>query len=371
MLMPTIPNGLRELLEARFPGAEVVSAAALAPDTGAGDTLKAEGYGSPLRIVLREGGRERTVVFHTARSDVFGHDRRADRGGEMLLAWDTFGLVPGQARALDVGAVLRGGRLASLADAGEFWLLTEWAPGRTYADDLRRVAEEGSCGEGDRARVEALARWAAALHAERLDGPERYRRAVRDLLGHGEGIFGMVDGYPEGVPAAPPSRLRAIEERCLAWRWRLRGLSRRLSRTHGDFHPFNVVFRPPSPSEDGTRFTLLDASRGGKGDPSDDLTALSVNYVFFAAERREAWERGLGPLWRRFWAGYLDATGDREALLTAPPFLAWRALVLASPRFYPQLGAEARDLLLGLAERALDLGRLDLDLPGALLGGGA
>ncbi|HSN15403.1 MAG TPA: phosphotransferase, partial [Anaeromyxobacteraceae bacterium] len=176
---------------------------------------------------------------------------------------------------------------------------------------------------------------------------------------------------PAGVPAAPAARLRAIEERCLAWRWRLRDLSRRLSRTHGDFHPFNVVFRPPSAGEDGTGFTLLDASRGGKGDPADDLTALSVNHVFFAAERRGSWQRGLGPLWRRFWDVYLVATGDREALETAPPFLAWRALVLASPRFYPGLSAPARDLLLTLAERALDAGRLDLDLPGALLGGGA
>jgi len=115
----------------------------------------------------------------------------------------------------------------------------------------------------------------------------------------------------------------------------------------------------------------LDASRGGKGDPADDLTAMAVNYVFFAAEHRAAWARGLGPLWRRFWSRWLEATGDADALLVAPPFLAWRALVVSSPRFYPHLGAPARDLLLALAERALDAGRLDLDLPEALLREGA
>ena len=93
-----------------------------------------------------------------------------------------------------------------------------------------------------------------------------------------------------------------------------------------------------------------------------------MNYVFFAAEHRGAWARGLGPLWRRFWDGYLAASGDAEVLETAPPFLAWRALVVASPRFYPHLAAPARDLLLSLAERALDAGRLDLDLPDRLLG---
>jgi hypothetical protein len=359
MLMATIPNGLRDLLAARFPGAEIVSAVELAPDAGASETLKAEGYGAPLRIVLRErGGRERAVVFHTARSDVFGHDRRADRAGEVLLAWDTFQLVPGQARALDVGAVLRGGRLASLADAGEFWLLTEWAPGATYADDLRRVAAEGASGEADRARAEALARWAARLHRERLDGPDRYRRAVRDLLGHGEGIFGMVDGYGPDVPGAPPERLRRIEEACLAWRWRLRRREHRLARTHGDFHPFNVVF------EEGTRFTVLDASRGCAGDPADDVTAMAVNYPFFAAARPEAWERGTGPLWWLFWATYLEESGDGEMLEVLAPWLAWRCLVVASPRFYPRLPAEARDRMLRLAERALDADAFDPAMAG-------
>jgi hypothetical protein len=203
------------------------------------------------------------------------------------------------------------------------------------------------------------------LHGERRDEPGAWRRAVRDLVGAGEGIFGIVDGYPEDTPAAPPQRLQALEERCLAWRWRLRARPRRLARTHGDFHPFNILFRPGG---GGLGLALLDASRGGQGDPADDVTALAVNYVFFAAERRAAWRPALALLWRRFWEVYLAGTGDPGVLDTAPPFLAWRALVVACPRFYPGLGAPARDLLLGLAERALDAGRLDLDLPDRLLG---
>ena len=43
----------------------------------------------------------------------------------------------------------------------------------------------------------------------------------------------------------------------------------------------------------------------------------------------------------------------------AAPWLAWRALVIASPRFYPDLPAAAREALLGLAERALGAERFD------------
>jgi hypothetical protein len=368
------PEGLAALADRLFPGAVVVRAERLLPDAAGApsEEEKALGYGEPLKVTVRErDGRTHALVFRTQASNEYGHDRRADRVEGAILAYDVFGEIPGHARALDVGLVGRDGRLVSLRGAGEPYLVTDWAEGTLYAEDLRRVAREGVARPLDLARCEALAGWLAALHAGKLDDPVAWRRAVRDLLGHGEGIFGIVDGYPEDAPAAPPARLRAIEERCLAWRWRLRGLGRRLARTHGDFHPFNVVFAPADAGDGAPRFTPLDASRGGKGDPADDLTAMAVNYVFFAAEHRAAWARGLGPLWRTFWARWLAATGDREALEVAPPFLAWRALVVSSPRFYPHLGATARDLLLGLAERALDAGRLDLDLPDALLGEGA
>jgi hypothetical protein len=218
----------------------------------------------------------------------------------------------------------------------------------------------GAAAPLDLERAAALARWLAALHRPLRRDAIAWRRAVRDLLGHGEGIFGVVDAYPPGVPGASAARLQALERRCLDWRWKLRGREERLRQTHGDFHPFNLVFG------EGVRFTALDASRGGRGDPADDVTALSLNYPFFALQAPGSWERGFGPLWRRFWDAYLLASGDREILSAAPPFLAWRALVLACPRFYPDLAPEPRSALLGLAERALDEGSLDLESPEAL-----
>jgi len=397
--VPAFPEPLAALARTLFPGSELVSVERLRPDEGreraqgqpgeaaperAGGTggrepggrvsprpvaEKAIGYGDPIKVTVREpGGATRAFVFRTEVPNEFGHDRRSDRMDEALVAWDLFNRTPRHVRALDVGAVGADGRLVSLRGTGEPYLVTEWIEGSLYADDLRRIARDAEAGPLDHARAAALADYLVALHAERVDDPAAWRRAVRDLLGHGEGIFGMVDGYPEDTPAAPPGRLRAIEERCLAWRWRLRGRAGRLARTHGDFHPFNVLFRPGG---DGTALALLDASRGGRGDPADDLTALSVNYVLFAAEHRRAWGRALRGLWRGFWERWLAGARDPEALETAPPFLAWRALVVASPRFYPGLSPEARDLLLSLAERALDAGRLDLDLPDRLLGEGA
>jgi hypothetical protein len=351
-----LDEGLGRLAAALVPGGRLESVEPLTPDdaSAGGDagTAKAEGYGAPLRLtVVDPAGRRRQLVFRTMAANPFGHDRRADRFDGLVLAYDGFGRIPDHVAALDVGAIGPEGAPISLRGAGEPYLVTEFAEGRPYADDLREVAARGA-GPLDLARCDALVDWLVRLHAEPVEAPQAWRRALRDLVGHGEGIFGVVDAFGDDVPAASPARLEALEARALAWRWRLRGRAGRLRRTHGDFHPFNLLFG------EGTRFTLLDASRGGLGDPADDLVALAINYPFFALDHPRGWD-GLGPLWRRAWARYLAASGDGGLLEAVAPHLAWRALVLACPRFYPGLSPRGRDALLGLAERALDATAFD------------
>ena len=330
-----LPDGLRARLEELFPGASVVRVVALRDDESGGAEMKALGYGRPLRVELSGG---RTVVFHALRPDDFGHDRRADRVGNLVLAYDTFPRLPHHVEALDVGLVRDDGTLTSLAGTREPYLLTSWASGTLYADELRRVQQHGAT-PADVAHAEALARVLLEIHAVPGSHPGAYTRAIRDLLGHGEGIFGLVDSYEGDV--VPAARLRALEEACLAWRWKLRGQTQRLRRTHGDFHPFNILV-------DGDRVMLLDASRGSEGDPADDVACLAINYLFFAAR----------PLWDAFWRTYL-AGDTADACAAVAPFFAWRALVLASPRWYPHLAPGARERILAFAERALAAPRFD------------
>ncbi len=326
----------------------MISTEPMGPDSGATHdaSAKAAGYGKPVRVTLAgPNGERREVVFRTSISDEFGHDRRADRMANAVLAFDDFAHVPHHIEALDVGAIGPDGTLTSIR--GEPYLITSYVPGQVYAEDLRRVAREGRATALDLERLDALANYLADLHATPL-APEgaRYRRAIRDLIGHGEGIFGMIDGYP-AVTGAPPKRLQAIERACVEWRWRLHDHEHRLARTHGDFHPFNVVF------ETGTKFAILDASRGTCGEPADDVIAMAINFLLFAIDTPGAWN-GLGPLWHRFWATYLRARPDRELTSVVPPFFAWRALVVCNPRFYPSLSVEGRESLLGLVEAALE-----------------
>jgi hypothetical protein len=353
-----LAHGVNEQLRAHvsrlYPGAKVVSIEPLGPDSGAtsGATAKAAGYGLPVQIAIEENGHRREVVWRVASSNEFGHDRRADRAAAMVQAVDDFEKIPQHVRVVDVGVIGAGGELQSIRGATEHYLITTYAPGTIYAHELRRVAAERVATPSDVARVDALARYLAGLHTPIVPAGTQYRRAIRDLLGSGEGIFGIIDGYPEGVPGAPRERLREIESQCAMWRWRLRDCDDRLTRTHGDFHPFNIVF-------DGDTPTLLDASRGACGDPADDVTALAINYLLFAIDAPGAWRHGLGVLWRQLWHRYLAERDDGQLLEVAPPFLMWRALVVANPKFYPRLTSRGREKLLGFAMDVLEQRRLD------------
>ena len=330
----------------------VVEVRPLKPDTGKGAGAKATGYGQPIRVVAEdEAGTRKSFVLHTASANEFGHDRRADRADELLLSFDTYPLIPGHVAPLDVGFIVDG-VLESGGGKGEPYLLTTWADGRPYAEDLRRIGQRG-LEELDFQRCRALAASLVGLHRHKLDEVKTYRRAIRDLLGHGEGIFGIIDGYPGDTPAAPPDRLRAIEQKCLEWRWWLRERDARLSRIHGDFHPFNILFGEASDP------ALVDASRGCVGDPADDVAALTINYVFFAADQPAGWPQ-FSRLWHTFWHSYLEGSKDDGLLEVIAPFLAWRGLVVANPKFYPELSAAGRSRILGLVERVLSAPRLEL-----------
>ena len=160
-------RALETLVRRIHPGCRLRTVRVFGDDDSAaeGETVKGAGYGRPLELMVeRADGSVSKLVFHTATQNGFGHDFRSDRAAEMLLAYDTFNGIPGHVRAVDVGAVAGdGGSLLSLRDAGEFYLLTEYGPGRPYAEDLRRLSSGQGSSERDRARCDALVDWLVIL----------------------------------------------------------------------------------------------------------------------------------------------------------------------------------------------------------------
>jgi hypothetical protein len=309
--------------------------------------IKGYGYGTPLQIDYALGGQRQRAVLHTVSPGPFGHEHMADRA--QMAIWDhsAFNRLPRHVHSLDVGVFRRDGSAISLGPAEEFFLLTDYAEGRPYVEDVVRMREDLQLSGLDQARSDALCDYLIEIHRVRGDNPGLYVRRVRELIGHSECIMGLIDSYPPSCGIPVPALLHEIEQRCVDWRWRIKDRVHRLCQVHGDFHPWNILFR------EGADFVLLDRSRGEWGDAADDVTSLTMNYLFFSLQRSGRLEGNFESLFRRFWDRYLSGSGDTEMLQVAAPFFAFRGLVMAHPVWYPDLPSGVRQKLFNFMQAVL------------------
>ncbi len=316
--------------------------------------LKAYGYGTPVFIEYEVAGERKKAVLETMSPSSFGHEHFSDRAQAILWEHSAFNRLPRHVRSLDSGAFLASGKIISTGQAEEFFLLTEFAEGEGYFRDLERIQETGALSALDRERVLALSDYLVGIHGQKRDAPGLYARRIRDLLGHGECIMGLIDSYPERYEHIDRELLRKIELSCVGWRWRIKGRTQRLSQVHGDFHPWNILF------QEGPQFTLLDRSRGEWGEPADDVTCLTMNYLFSSVIRSGRLEGAFETMFRLFWENYLEKSGDHELIEVAQPFYAWRGLVVASPVWYPRLPPGVRKTIFNFIQNVLSDERFDL-----------
>lgn len=352
--MPTLrKHTLEQYLRTRFgPKVELLSYGVIGKESSKG-TNKQYGYGTPVKLTYRVGQRVQSAVLGTMKPGPFGHEHFADRAQAMLWDYESYGRLPRHVKSLDVGAFTERQELFSVAAARELFVLNEWTEGNSYHLDLERLMKGGPLRGLDRERTMALSRYLAEIHATKRRDSDLYKRRLRELIGHGECIMGLTDSYPAKFEFITDELLRTVEEACNRWRWRLREKANRLSQVHGDFHPYNVLFRA------GTDFSVLDRSRGEWGEPADDVTAMTVNYLLNSLIRYGRLRGPFEVLFRLFWDSYIESSRDKEVTATAAPFFAFRGLVLASPVWYPKLSIDVRRSIFRFIENVLDVPRFD------------
>jgi len=316
-------------------------------------------------------GKERRWVMRIVRGDTgWGHDYLGDRAAVLLLQHQLFNTAPRGTccRSIDVAALSKNGKIVSLRDAVEFFDLVEEVTdkeGRPYADDLFRIAREHALGDVDLKRCDALVDYLAKLHSQKKKSPILYMRHIRDLVGHGEMLMGVVDTYPDirKLDFTSPKEIEDIEVKMVKWRNTIKFMDHRLSRIHGDYHPFgNIRFRKDN------SIMALDLAREEFGEPADDASCLSINYIFFSVWHYGKFVEPFKTLFDRFMEGYVKATGDEELFDVIPPFYAFRGLVVTHPLYYPDMEYAKRRLMFNFIVNVLNHERFEIDKVGEYLG---
>ncbi|MEM3382811.1 MAG: hypothetical protein QW698_02030 [Nitrososphaerales archaeon] len=316
--------------------------------------LKAFGYGIPYLIEIEVKGKKKSLVLETLKKEGFGHEHFSDRAQILIWQNSAFKKLQRHVRSYDVGAFTKDHKLKSLGDCIEYFILMKKVEGNLYHFDLDRIKATNSIDELDIKRCLTLSDYLVKIHAKKSKEYSLYIRRIRELLGHGECIMGLIDSYPSGLPYVDEEFFKKIEKMCIEWRYVLKKKVHRLSQVHGDFHPWNVLFRK------GLDFTVLDRSRGEWGEPADDLSSMSINYIFYSLQAHGKLGGHFEKLFMSFLNNYLDKTKDHEVLEVIQPFFAWRGLVIASPIWYPNLPEDLRVKIFNFINNVLSVERFDL-----------
>ena len=333
---------IERYVQTAFPEARILEFRAL----GSG----AHGTGYALKLDTPKGAHD--YVMKILAPHGLGHDYPSDRAGVFLLARAEYGNLPDHVHAIDVISQMPDGSWKSVGGGKEYYLIMERAKGTSYFADLALFKKKQSLDQEDVGKIMSMTEYLARIHAVKKEGKALYWRKLRDTIGHGERLMGVFDTYPEGV--LDYREMAAIEKKCVDWRVRLKPFHHRLSQVHGDFHPGNIWFQD-------CEFTLLDRSRGPFGEPADDVTALTINYIFFSIQYFKALRSPFIDAFRLFFTDYLRRTGDRELLALCGLFFAFRGAVVANPVFYPEVTGEQRKLIFLFVKNVLEDTRFDFE----------
>jgi hypothetical protein len=311
------------------------------------DALGTGVHGTGYLIEFEHGGETNRLILKTLFPQGFGHDYPADRAQVLLQANAAYNLLPRHARSIDVIGVAQD-ELVSMGDSQEFFILMEEVEGRSYFNDLEDIKARGSLTDMDKERALKLSDYLADIHSEKHDDPILYKRKIRDTIGHGECLMGVLDVYPE-VKFVTDEEMTELVAKAVRWWGKLKNRSERLCVVHGDYHPGNIWF------QDNGDFVLLDRSRGIYGDPGDDVSCLLMNYIFYALQQHNEFTGDFRVLYELFYNNYVEKTGDTDIAKVMAPFFAFRSVVVGNPLFYPDVTDEVRRAVFNFANSILEV----------------
>lgn len=315
--------------------------------------LGAGWHGEGYEITYNIGTKKKSVILRTQRPVDFSHDFPSDRAKVFLLQHGLFCQIPKHVRSIDVCGMTSAKEIISLGKAKEFYQIVDRAEGIPYMEDLERIKKIGKLINVDESKALDLSNYLIKLHGKKFKGSKKQflsikKRHLRDTVGHGEMLMGVLDTYPEKISWATKKEITELICKAVRFEQSIKNLPLELSKMHGDFHPGNIWFKK------NRDFVLLDASRELWGLSADDVTTLAINYIWFALMHIGKFGGPFRELFEIFWKNYMRKTKDKSVAKTAALFFAFRGMVVAHPVFYKNQSNQVRRKIFNFINNALE-----------------
>jgi len=320
-------------------------------------------HGTGYSVRFKINGNEQRVVLRTLRPEGFSHDYFSDRAASFILQHELSNNVNNHIKSIDVGGYTPKGELVSIGECREFFQIVEFVEGTEYVKDLLEIMKRGKLTKEDKDRALMLSDYLVELHKEKYNpyvkedekkamASSIYKRHLRDCVGHGEMLMGVIDTYPDDLKWTDRKEFASIIGKAAELREELKDDYKRLCRMHGDFHPANIVFREG-------KIVVLDASRELFGDPTDDMITMALNYVWYAIQHKGDFSGPFKELFDIYWNNYMEKTKDDKIKKVAPIFTAFRYVVMAHPIFFDFQSDEVRRKLFNIINNTLKAKEFD------------
>ena len=312
-------------------------------------------HGSSYKLMFNSRNKLYNLILRTKNKSGFSHDYKSDRASCFILAHEMANSIQKHSSSLDVVGVTKNRNLVSLGACNEFFQLVEAIEGTEYMKDLERIKDKRSVGKKDKERALILSNYLVNLHKNKFKGNKQladsiYKRHLRDCIGHGEMLLGVIDTYPKKIRFSSQKEITNIIKKCVELRENIKNRHHRLCSIHGDFHPGNIFFQ----NDNYNNLIVLDASREMYGDPADDLTAMAINYIWFALKQKDNFSGHFKELFEIFWKNYIRKANDKEINKIAALFFAFRGTVVAHPLFYKGQSNKTRRKIFNFINNVLE-----------------
>ena len=283
--------------------------------------------GTGYSLKFKINNKEKTLVLKSLFTENLGMDHYSDRASSLLDAHDNYNKMDNHVKSEDVIAQNEDNSLTSVGNAKEFYILMEEAKGDDLFKDFNKIKETKQLTNETKEKILTISNFLVELHKNKHKSIPLYRRKIRDTIGSGGSLIGLLDMHPDSAFEQFEKKWMSIVSKSIRFWRRSRDMHNRLCEIHADYHPGNLWF-------EDQKLTILDRSRGRFGEPADDITAFIINPIMYSLITNGNFEGPFKEIFDIFWNNYFKKTNDKEMRKIMAPYIAFRVAVVTNPIFY-------------------------------------